>query len=103
MPTVREILGDELDTLKAQGTSDADIIAIAKQKRNPTQQTLQDNTKVSLGSMPDWMLGQSGNPIADTAGNVFRGIGKTSMNYMNLASSGVNGLIDLADEGGRKK
>jgi len=103
MPTVRQILGDELDALKEQGMSDTDIIAIAKQRRNSPQQTPQTNDKISLGSMPDWMLGQSGNAVADTAGNVFRGIGKTSMNYMNLASSGVNGLIDLADDGGRKQ
>jgi hypothetical protein len=96
MPTVREILGSEFATLKAQGKSDEEIIAIAKQRKdNPPQEILAPQTPQmipldkQLESVPKWYKGESDSAIANFFGDVARGAGKTGLNYYNSAQAAL--------------
>ena len=96
--TVRQVLGDELATLKGQGKSDKEIITIAKDRlKNPPQKQIaqepivqqQPQSMTTWGTpTPAWYKGDSDSGLANFAGNVLRGVGHTGLSYANLLQGG---------------
>jgi len=86
MPTVREILGDEFATLKGQGKSNDEIIAIAKDryKNPPQQQSTQIKQEHKPKPLPEWYRGETDNGLINFGADVLRGAGATGLGYLNV-------------------